>query len=192
MSFIDDARDTAKQSSLPTPSTSSFLGSPQTVPKGDMPFRRMSLTVLSPVLTRRDRPGRLSLRPGRATTSSPHVLSTHEDQRFDTEDRLRLSVDDLAIQPHKRSGSLRLFKAKSFEKRTLISPSSTPSLVQSCTAADARVHQVDPLLSDKRSPLIGRTSSIPRGSSLDERLGREISPQPQSPKASVRTCVKLI
>ena len=189
MSFIDDARETAKQTTAPTPPTATILGSPQTVPKSDMPFRRLSLTGLSPVLTRRDRPGRLSLRPGRATTSTPHVLPSHEDQRFDTDDRSRSSVDDLAIQPHKRSGSLRLFKGKSFEKRTLVSPSSSPSLVQSCTAADARA---DPLLSDKRSPLIGRTSNIPRGTSLDERLAQELSPQPQSPKAPVRACVRLV
>ena len=185
MSFIDDARETVKQTTVQTPPTSSITAIPQTVPKSDMSFRRMSLSSLSPVLTRRDKPGRLSLRPGRLNTAS-NVQSAHEAQRFDAEDRPVSSVDDLAIQLPRRSGSLRLFKARSFEKRNLTSPSSTPSLSLSSTAT----LQVDPLLCDKRSPLIGRASSMSRGSSLEERLPRELTP-PHSPKTQVRTCMDL-
>lgn len=185
VSFLDDAREAAQQSAVQTPPASSVMEVPQTVPKSDPPYRRMSLSGLSPVLTRRDRPGRLSLRPGRLHTTA-NVHSAHEVRQLEAEDVPRSSLDDLSIQPPKRSGSLRLFKAKSFEKRSLASPSSAPTLALSSTAADVRGLQIDPLLCDKRSPLISRASGLTRGSSFDERLPREPSP-PQSPKAQVRT-----
>ena len=183
VSFIDDARDAAKLTAVQTLPPPVVMPPPLAVTKSDTPFRRMSLSGLSPVFTRRDRPGRLSLRPGRSHTEA-NVHSAHEARQTDVEDRPPSSLDDLAIQPPKRSGSLRLFKARSFDKQALASPSSAPSLALSSTATDVRLLQVDPLLCDKRSSLIGRASGLSRGSSFDDRLPL-LSP-PQSPKVQVR------
>lgn len=185
VSFIDDAREAVKQTSVQTLPAPVVMPTPLAVSKSDIPFRRMSLSSLSPVFTRRDRPGRLSLRPGRSHTEA-NALSAHEVRQTDADGRPPSSLDDLSIQPPKRSGSLRLFKAKSFEKQTLASPLSAPSLALSSTATDVRLPQVDPLLCDKRSPLIGRASGLSQGNSFDDRLPCELSP-PQSPKVQVRT-----
>ena len=185
MSFIDDAREAAKLTVVQTLPPPVVMPPPLAVSRSDTPFRRMSLSSLSPVFARRDRPGRLSLRPGRSHTEA-NAHSAHEVRQNDVDDRPPSTLDDLAIQPPKRSGSLRLFKAKSFEKQTLPSPLSAPSLALGPTATDVRLVQVDPLLCDKRSPLIGRTTGLSRGSSFDDRLPHDLTP-PQSPKVQVRT-----
>ena len=185
MSYIEESRQHVIQSATTPPA-------PPTVIKSNTPPRRMSTSGLSPFLQKRDKPGRLSLRPsGGRHSASTRVFSIHgENQLQDPFIPTKpTSFDDADIQAPKRSGSLRLFKQKSYDKKK--TPCGSSSLSKSSTAADFLV--VDNSTTFKKSASFSdKHSALTRGvlmreASLHDDMHSPLESKlsPISPKALV-------
>jgi hypothetical protein len=153
MTYIEESRQQVIQS-IPTPPA------PPPIPKNSTP-RRMSASEVSPLVQKRDKPGRMSLRPMGRHTASSRVFSIHGENQLQEPQIVSpsTSFDDSDLSPHKRGGSLRLFKQKSFDRKK--SPLHSSSLSTSCTTADLSPDSGN--MFKKSASFSERHSSLTRG-----------------------------